>query len=509
MNNTSLNKNMVTLTKNERKVRVEEEAVFPDYSSDIVKIIRIDAIPSLTSKKVRIKEGNAVLDLSGKVNFNVIYMGDEGCAESYQFSTDFSDSVKAPITSDTDEESIVAQVSLSTDNVSCKAQSPRKVTARCDVVILDSIKCNSFFDALSSDSDEKTEKLSFECTSAEILSSATQEFDFSEEIKLPASYPPMEKILSCRTGISLDNTSVSDGAISFWGTMWVFAVYLPEYDGEKRALPQSFYQPIEITGRLEADDATDRSAAVGDLAMCNTMCEILTDNLGENRILKIDGTYLADFMVIENAPRHLVRDAYGVGCKAEPLFENRGFLKYEGELRESLPFRERISLKEGVKRLEDCHADVKLRSFGFENGKMFADTRLTFKAIGSGDMGEVGVNEVFDVRIPMNLPSELADKGDRILPEISVYTGYIDSKVLGDSTEISFDVTMSVEVFTENEESFVSSLDVTEGECVRENSIFYYPTSSDSMWSVGKRYAVSQKALTDANGEMKRVMLIP
>ena len=32
----------------------------------------------------------------------------------------------------------------------------------------------------------------------------------------------------------------------------MFAVYLPEYDGEKRALPQSFYQPIEIAGKLEA-----------------------------------------------------------------------------------------------------------------------------------------------------------------------------------------------------------------------------------------------------------------
>lgn len=509
MNNISLNKNMVNLTKNERKVRVEEEVVFPDYASDIVKIIRIDAIPSLTSKKVRIKEGNAILDLSGKVHFNVIYMGDEGCAESYQFSADFSDSVKAPLTSDTDEESVTAQVSLTTDNVSCKAQSPRKVMARCDVVMYDSIKCNAQFDSLSPDSDDKTEKLSFECITAEILSSATQEFDFSEEIKLPASYPPMEKILSCRTGISLDNTSVSDGAVNFWGTMWVFTVYLPEYDGEKRALPQSFYQPIEITGRLEADDATDRSAAVGSLAMCNTMCEIITDTLGENRILKLDGTYRADFNVIENTPLQLVRDAYGISCVGTPLFENRGFLKYEGELRESVPFRERISLKDGVLRLEDCHADLKLRGFGFENGKMFADTRLTFKAIGSGDMGEVGVNETFDLHLPMNLPSELVDKVDSILPEISVYTGYIDSKVFGDGAEISFDVTMSVEVFTEALENFVSSLEVADCADVRESSIFYYPTASDSMWSVGKRYAVSQKALEEANGEIKRVMLIP
>ncbi len=509
MNNTSLNKNMVTLTKNERKVRVEEEVVFPDYSSDIVKIIRTDAVPYLTSKKVRIKDGNAILDLSGRVDFNVIYTGDEGSAESYRFSRDFSDSVKAPVAPDTDGESVVAQVALSADNVSCKAQSPRKVTARCDVTVQDSIKCNSVFESLSPEKDENTEKLSFESTSAEILSSVTQEFDFSEEIKLPASYPPMEKIISCRTGISLDNTSVSDGVVRFWGTMWVFAVYLPEYDGEKRPLPQSFYQPIEISGKLEADDATDRSAAVGSLITCGTTFEIITDNMGENRILKIDGSYLADFIIIENVPCNLVRDAYAVGCKSQPLTDTKSFVKYEGALRETLPFRERITLKEGVESLEDCHADVKLRGFGFENGKMFADTRLVFKAIGSGDTGETGINEVFDLRLPMNLPSELADKGEDILPEISVYTGYIDSKVTGDGAEISFDVTMSVEVFTEAGESFVSSLDVTESISERVGSIFYYPASSDSMWSIGKRYAVSQRALTDANGEIKRVMLIP
>ncbi|MBQ7897991.1 MAG: DUF3794 domain-containing protein [Clostridia bacterium] len=515
MNNMRINKNLSDISHSVRKIRVEEEGLFPDYCSDIVRIVSVSATPTLTDKKFRAEEDSIGIETSGKVDFTVIYSGEDGGCEAHSFSCNFTENMKNPLSGDIDSDSITLHVIPYIENLSCKVQSPRKVSVRCDIVLDTLTRGNTMFEAVNTDlSDEKkTEIMKSEVSLCTLLSSASDSFDFSEEIKLPSSLPPMERILSCVPAVSLENTSVGANSVSFWGTLGIHCTYLPESDGEREVSVQSFYQPMEISERIECGDAESSSAAMGELVVSGVSFEILTDNLGDNRILKVNGSYTANFDIIENEDTVLARDLYGVGCEADLTEETKRLLKFEGTLKENTAIRETISLKEDIIRLEGCRGEIKLSRWGYDNGKMYADYKMDITAIGCTEDGERGVRETVNLNVPFNLPTDLSVSDKSLVPVISASVGYIDSKVTSGKAELSFDLVTTAHIFSESEESYVSSVTLTEKEKTDEFEVFCYPSSEDTLWSVGKRYGVSLSALAEANsitdGTLKRVIRIP
>ena len=508
MNNTKRSKGISEICNSQRKIRVEEECIFPDYCSDIVRVIRVEAFPVITSDKLQVNDKSASLDVVGRVDFTVIYAGEEGVPESYSFSGSISENIKNTLPADVDGDSVAYVLTPSVENVTCKVQSPRKISAKCDLTLDLRMKGNSLFDCINYENDGRAEDKKCTSYSASVTSSGSEEFDFSEEIKLPPSCPSMERMLSCKVDFVIENTSSASNRINFWGTMNVCAVYLPESEDSRVGI-QSFYQPIEFNESVSSSDATSDSAVMLSVVPQNISFEILTDNFGENRVLKISSSYKVNYIIVDNDTIEFTEDIYGVGNKAECQYEKRDFVKYMGTLKENSAVKEKIPLREGIERLEGCTSGVKLKSYGFDNGQLFADYRLTFGGIGIGEGGEVSINEEMDLHVPLNLPTELSNPELSIIPEISASVGYVDSKVTSDGGEISFDILTTVYVFSEDEKSYLSSLTFTEDKNERAGEVFYYPSSGDTLWSVGKRYGVSIKALEEANGEMKRVMIIP
>ena len=515
MNNLRINKNLSDISHSVRKIRVEEEGLFPDYCSDIVRIITVNATPTLNDRKLRAEEDSMSIEASGKVDFTVIYSGEDGRCESHSFSCNFAENMKNSLPKDTDPDSISLHVIPSVENLSCKVQSPRKVSVRCDIVLDVVTRGNTFFECVDTDSTDqsKTEILKKEVTLCTLTSSASDTFDFSEEIKLPSSLPPMERILSCVPDISLENTSVGTNSVNFWGTLGIYCVYLPESEGERDLPLQSFYQPVEISERMECEDADGNSVAMGELIPSALTFEIIPDNLGDNRILKVNGSYTATFDVMENVDTVLAEDIYGVGYVAELTDDKRCLLKYEGTLKENTALRESISLKDDITKLEGCRGEVKLERWGCDNGKMYADYKMDITAIGCTPDGERGVRESISLHIPFNVPTDLSTSDKALLPVISTSLGYIDSKTQGGKAELSFNVVTTAHIFSEGEESFISSVSLSEKEKSDDFEVFYYPSTEDSLWSVGKRYGVALSALAEANSitddNLKRVVKIP
>lgn len=508
MNNTELTLSL--LSRSERKIRIEGESVFPDYCSDIVRVIRVDALPCITSKKVYFKDGGVSLDLTGRVDVNVVYSGDEGNLESYGFSVDFADGARLSLPEETDSESVVAIVRPSVDGVSCKAQSQRKVSVRCELILDTTLKGNRAFEVFEGEkllSEGKIERKSFPVTAARITSLASDEFDFSEEIKLPAGLPPMERILSCRAKMSLENISPSDNRVGFSALVSLSCLYLPEGENERA---ESFFQPIEVSSAVEADSTSD-SAVSGYLSPVLLSYEISTDNFGENRVLKVSGSYKGDFLIMENASLTLTEDVYAIGGDAEVREGSERFSRFFGTLKEETAVREKIPLKTGIERLEDTCAEIKMKNWGFENGRLFADYKISISAIGVGEGGEAPVSEPMELHLFFSLPSELERVKESVTPEFTATVGYIDAKVVNGDAELSFDVVTRADIFLEEERDFVSSVAVTEKESERKD-VFYYPSSSDTLWSVAKRYGVPLGELEKKNGitdgSLKRVMKI-
>lgn len=503
-----MNVQSVDIYKTSRKIRIEDDSTLPDYCSDIARVIKVESVPTVTSKKVYVRDDTLFCDLSGTVFFNVVYVSDNGGIESHNFSADFFDATKADV-ANIDADTLFAFVSPVIENTVCKVQSPRRVSVRTDLCLNICAKANVSFDCYSKGEDNRVETMERQSVALKNVSSKDAEFSVSEEIKLPKSCPSMERILSATLTLALEDARAGDNSVNFRGNAVISCIYIPESDGEGRGDIQAFYQPVEIKGSFETEDSRNDMIALVNLVPSKLEYEIAVDNLGENRVMKVDFSYTAECIIQENSGVSLTEDIYGIGCKVAPTYDKRELRKYMGTLRESTAIKEKIPLKKGIEGLEGAGAEVTVRDTYFENNELFADCRVTFSAIGITEDSASSVSESFDISVHLNLPAEICSMCNDVSFELSQSAGYVDARVEDSNANIAFDITTVAHIYYSDNATFVSSIDVEESPAVSEASVFYYPSDSDTMWSVGKRYGVSQTALAEANGELKRVMKIP
>ncbi len=510
MKNLQSNLQCVDIYKTTKKIRVDGESTLPDYCSDIMRVLKAEAMPVITSKKAYIRDNTLFCELEGKVIFNVIYCTDTQESESYSFSEDFSDSSRAEV-GNIDADSLCAMLSSDVENVVCKVQSPRRISARAELVLKLGVKANVSFESFVK-SDEKIEGIQREVYSTRIASSKDAEFKVSEEIKLPKSCPAMERILSARLELSCDEASAGDNSVNFWGNAAIHCLYLP--DSESEGGIQSFYQPLEIKGSVEMDDSRGDMIASVSLIGGALDYEIMSDALGENKVLKVEFGYTAQCMCEENSPIVITEDIYGIGCEATPSYDRRELSRYVGRLSESTAIKEKLPLKKGVRSIEGAMANTTVKDTYFENGELYANCRIGISGLGIGENGAEPIYESFDIALHLNLPSEVAVVSDGLTFELSQTTGFVDARANGDDMSVSFDITTHANMYYNEETSFVSAVDVGETREVRDGVVFYYPVDADTLWTVGKRYGVSREALAkanslEANGNLRRVLIIP
>lgn len=496
--------------KSLKKLRAEEDSSLPDYCSDIVRVVRTRCTPIITSKKTYMRDDMLVCEISGSVVFNVVYVTENGILESHSFTTDFFDTSKSDA-ADVDEDSVYAFVSARSMNEVCKVQSPRRISMRADVCLDVLIRANKSFECYSKD-DSPVETREKDCNVLRISSSKDTEFNVSEEIKLPKNCPPMERILFAELSVVADEVKAGDNSVNFWGSAGISCMYIPESESESTI--QAFYQPLDVKGRIEMEDSSCDMNAIVRLSPSLLKYEIVSDDLGENKILRIDFSYTAQCLTEENSSIILTTDIYGIGRDVSPLYDKREFCKFVGALRESTAIKEKLPLKKGVERLEGAKADVSLKDTYFENGELFANCSVLITAVGIGEESPCPISESFDIALHLNLPSEVLEIGDDLVFDIEQSTGFVDTRVDEGDATVSFDVNTRAQIYRSDISGYVARADVGEEKETSSNMLFYYPAEGDDLWTVGKRYGVGMKRLAEANSmsdgdALKRVMIIP
>ena len=134
---------------------------------------------------------------------------------------------------------------------------------------------------------------------------------------------------------------------------------------------------------------------------------------------------------------------------------------------------------------------------------------MTFSAVGISQEGESSVSSSTDFTLSLSLPSEFFSFSQDIIFDIEAGVGFIESTVSDSVAELSFDITTVANLYLKDSVRYVSNLSFGEEIPKNDAMVFYYPSTEDTLWSVGKRYGVSQKKLAEDNGgEIRRVMLI-
>ena len=496
------------LCRADGNIRLEDEVVLPDYCSDISKLVRLEAHPILEKTRAYIQENCVCVDVSGRVELQAIFTNEDGECETYAFSKDFSESCKKALGKGEvcAPDSLSAAVSFTGIVSTPKALSPRKILARSEIGICFEVFGNLEYSCYNPSEDmarHRIEPLKKQVGICRIIANKNEDFSLTQQIKLPSSMPPCQKVLSCNVSISVDSAHPSADEVSLFSTLNVNVFYLSEPTADKDAEYVSFYQPIEVKEKIELDDCAEDSVCRARGVVGKIQCTPVADSFGDNKLFSLSVGYSMFLCVMENVDEELVVDAYGVGAHADCKYDSREFYHYHGSLTQSAPFREKIALKSSHNSVCAVSGRALFKTVSLSKAEAFADMCIEVFAATCDENCKIDstVNECFDTRALLNVP-------DSILKNVSVENlvidgcaclSFIDASLDGASLDVSGEILITAQIFEKCRLKFINDAELSQGKEKKQGIVFYYPQESDTLWSVGKHYGVELEALKEIN----------
>ncbi len=483
------------LYRGEGSVRLEDEIILPDYCADVVRLIRMEALPCVDKETVWLQDGALSVEVTGRVEICLLYTDGEETS-SYAYSIPFTHTFKKDIGRGVRvaPDSLTAFVTPLPTVSSPRVLSPRRVLARCDIRLLCEVMGNVIYDAFDPCDDiARLELDRRESTVARLVGGVRREFTLKQEVKLPSTLPSVARVVSCRTVMGTDSVHPSGDSAAVFLTASFNVLYVAEESG---ALV-SFTQPVEVREEMAVDDCSESSVCRVRASAGRCDAKIMPDNFGENRVISLELPYTLDMAVLENIETGFIGDVYGVGCKAVCECVSEEAVCFVGSLCESTSFRERVMLKTDAEEVTGVSAEVCVKGVGED----WVDLTLDISAVALTEGAPSGsISESLDMRISMNIPDSIreATGGDARCDAV-VIPSFVDASVSQGALEVSGELVCQAQVWKCFPVEFASSVEFSEREQTA-GCIFYYPDAEDTLWSVGKRYGVSREAICKANG---------
>ena len=496
------------LYKGEVPISLEEEITLPDYCPDITRVLRLEGVCVIDKCRATLQEGAVHTDFSGRVWFTLLYNdGEYGC-ESFTFSKDFSGNVKKDKVKNTDviPDTVFATAFVSQTSFSPKVLSKRKFVARGEVKVALDVIANAEFDYYNPTEDLEKGRADAEilrCMGARFSGGKSEEFEVSEQIKLPTSLPSAEKVLSAEATLTIDSKHPRADEVSVFSTVVFRILYLSEANDEGVQECVSFYQPVEVRNTLLIDDCAEDSIVRARGSARKVSCEIVSDNFGERRLFSLSCPYNISCAILENYESELVCDVYGVDSEFSGEEATTSFSEYIGEVTQNTPFREKLTVKSDGTSFEALSGNVFLKNSSFGEEGAFVDVRVEVSAFGVENKQVVDTfKESVDMRIPINLPDSVIKKLGTSECEVDSFVSlsFIDCQIVGGDIEVTGEVGVNSQLYKKSERKYYKSAEFTECEKKRRSVLFYFPSEEDTLWSVGKKYKVSRATLCRENG---------
>jgi|GEM_PF-1515991 len=506
--------------RTEGSVRVEQEVILPDYCPDIMRLIRVEMTPVFEKSRAYLQDNILVVETSGRAEFTALYSDGDG-VESYSFTDSFNCTLKKDMGRGCMilPESLALSVTPISASVSPRVMSPRKLLARGEIKMCVEVFANIGYSSYSPVEDMAASRVDVECEDkciSRVVSSKSEDFTLSQEIKLPSSLPPCAKVLSCTANMCVDSVHPASDSASVFLTANFNVLYLSEETGEREAELVSFCQPIEVREVLECDDCAEDCICRITASLKKPECGMLVDNYGENRAFSLDLPYTLNCTVFENLETPLVSDVYGVGCNASCERSGEEFMRYIGTLSESCPLREKLLVKSDGALLKGACAVAVVKGAGVNSEGVWADVMLEVSAV---EIGEEGMAKSFsdslEMRIPLNVPESIMQKTspELLSCDVHIIPSWVDMQVSSGDVDLSGELAVRVGLWEKCPSDFVSGVEFSERETRQGKTVFYYPTCDDTLWDVGRRYGVERAKIREANGfegdELPAVIRIP
>ncbi len=466
---------------------VNEEFILPDYMPEIGRVLRVSA--ALFPDECYV--GSDAAEFSGRVEYRLLYSDGEGTLTEaplegrYRYRLPIGDA--QIVTAYTDEE---------IESVGARPSAPRKLGIRTRIAakphLLYEETVGRAPEALIGDVPMETRRRELCFAKWHALTFGTRHAE--ERFLLEGIAPEALSLISLKGEMLCESATAHEGYISVRGRLLV-SVMLGCVGGAP--LLRCYTLPVDEELPCEGASAED---AVFLRGFCGAPA-LSMEAEGDGTALILDAEYTLQGCLHRNAPFTLLEDLYAHG--AYHTLERRAVTaeRFLGCYLGNLTVDGTVALPEGLAaegRTLVPHFTVKERSFMMTGDRCVVTGTLSvlLLALGAGeDRCELALP--FRIELPMGFVGEEGD-------EIEVYLSPVggEARAAGDTLRLSTELAVAARAYRPISLSVPVSATHTKDAPPRDDSsvTVYYPSDGDTLWSVGKAYALPLETLRKQNG---------
>ena len=471
---------MMPIIKREVNVDISEDVTLPDYLPEIRKVLCVRELLLPPAKFI----GGGKVEISGVADFTLIYVSGEGKLCSAPISAEYSFSLPLENMSDFEiSEGLTAIAHTVSDGSSVRLSAPRRLQLRSRlrsfVGVWGKMLCA---EKIVGKADESSiERLRRRAENAEILCESSDIVTLEDEYLLPDEN---SRIALADSSVSVSDARADGDSLRISGE----AIIKLLVDGGEAGGMEKVVRKLPFEAETELDgielSSTELCRAMGYVTDLSLKVEEGKAAIQVNLILEVCVAY--------NREIAYTADLYSTECKCNSTARACEIPNVICNKNSPLSVSERIPLEElGIPEgaeLCDLLANATVDSATIEDGKYILRGMCKYIMIFSKD----GEYACADFRTPLKYECD-ASASDSAISGFDVTAGVISCKgrLDRDSVNVDSELTLSVSLFGGSSAEILERAEFGE-KLDKRKGVFAvcYPSSDDTLWSIGKRYSV-------------------
>lgn len=477
---------------------IAEDFVLPEYLPEIRKLLRVGTVVSSPARYLAASS----VKLSGTVEYNVLYVGSDGCVYSASFSDEYE--MSAPLCADSEHDpdgALTAIADVWADDVVSRVTGARKLNVRsrlsASVKVLGEMRARCGADISC---EGHVQKLIKSCEYAVESFGENCDSEAVDELTFGAG----ERYISSDCRVFVEGASAFDGYVECRGS--VIMRHLAEKSNGKlyeitRKIP--FDETVEVDGICSGVPVTASgrcTAIIKDVSDAaeneNTSAVTVSAHIRlcakgyQKRNMRYVKDVFSTAYECDNETRSLeIPKLYACANKNMTLSETRG-----------------IDCLGVSDEFEICDAIAEASAEGVElseTGKYVINGKCRFYILMSKDsVDDGGITEYSSADVEVPFRYECSESGE-MPSESYVFAEAIEPRVRCDGERVDLGCEIVLSYGLEGREELKTVENTRMGECVEKTKRGYtvcYPCKNDSLWSIAKKYKATVETTAKGNG---------
>lgn len=474
-------------------INVEGDIIVPDVKPDILKILQVDAISSITKKESQ--KGKLVI--SGKVNLKILYIPDrcEENVKSILTSFDFTHQVDNPNQNDNINISIESDIS----HVDFNLINSRKLNVHTIISLNVTVFCGKELEFLTDvENDVYTEISRKPLNIYSNIAACEEEFIVKDSLEIPSGKVSVKDILKIDYKISDKDFKPVTGKIVAKGT--VNACIL--YNGDNNNI-EFLEIDIPFTEVFNADNVTETSGCEINYNVIDMFYEICEDSDGDNRIINLEFQVDTQIDISENINLDIIDDFYCPGHELEINKEMHTINNIACQTGSQNNIREIVSVNSNLPQIVGVY-NVITKAFitntSVENNKLLVEGVIDCYILYLSDNTDNPIYS-FKKEIPFSClldTPNCTDSMERIVNAEIEHCSY--SLNIANEVELRCILSVTAKILDKQNIDIICGCNLSELTAASKMGIvIYFVQRGDTLWNIAKRYHIAINDIVSLN----------